>query len=132
MDNRWQSGILLASVTLAAVGLLAQPTGVSFAKDVQPILDRECAKCHDAKEHKGKLDLGPEVAYKNLVNVPSAEVETLMRVKPGDPAASYLWLKLEHTTQKGSGMPKGLFWARNLPEKDMDVVKAWIEGGAQP
>lgn len=132
MNDRRKLGILLTSVAFAAVGLLAQSPGVSFSRDVQPILDRDCAKCHDAKEHKGRLDLGPEVAYKNLVDVPSAEVGAIPRVKPGDPEGSYLWLKLEHKTAKGSGMPKGLFWSRHLSEQDMGIIKAWIEGGARP
>jgi hypothetical protein len=132
MKNWWKPGTLLVATAFAAVGLLAQSPGVSFSRDVQPILDHECAKCHDAKKHKGRLDLGPEVAYKNLVNVPSAEEKTIPRVTPGDPAGSYLWLKLEHKAAKGSGMPKGLFWSRHLSEKDMGVIKAWIEGGARP
>ena len=132
MKKRRTQGILLAAAALTAIGLVAQAPKISFATGVQPILDRECTKCHDSKEHKGRLDLGASAAYKNLVGVPSAEVETMLRVKAGDPEASYLWLKLQHRAEKGSGMPKGLFFAKQLSAQEMDLIKAWIEGGAQP
>jgi hypothetical protein len=53
-------------------------------------------------------------------------------VKPGDPEQSYLWLKLEHRTEEGSGMPKGFFSAKRLNPKDLETVRAWIAAGAQP
>ncbi len=132
MKTVWTAAVLLAGAVLAGVGSTAQSSAVSYAKDVTPILERECVKCHDAKEHKGKLDLSAGEGYRNLVGVPSSEVETIARVKPGDPAASYLWLKLQHRTDKGSGMPKGLFFARKLSDRDLDLIRSWIEGGAQP
>lgn len=126
-------------VVLAWVGLalsmaasLAQTSGSSFSSAVQPIFDRKCAKCHGMKDQKAKLNLSDGNAYAALVNVPSTEVPGMARVKPGDPEASYLWLKLEHRAPKGSGMPKGFFFAGHLNQQDMDTIKAWIAGGAQP
>ncbi len=124
--------LLAALSVLCGAGMVAQSTAPSYERDVQPIFRHECLKCHDAKEHKGKLDLTDGVAYKNLVNVPSREEEAFVRVKPGDPESSYLWLKLMHRTKEGSGMPKGIFFARKLDEKDLSLIKTWISAGAQP
>jgi len=130
--ERRRTHAVLAAAALMAAGLAAQAPKVSFARDVQPILDRECTKCHDAKEHKGRLDLSAGAAYRSLVGVPSEEVAAIPRVKPGDPDGSYLWLKLQHRAEKGSGMPKGLFFAKQLSPQELDLIKAWIEAGAQP
>jgi mono/diheme cytochrome c family protein len=122
----------LAGIALIAVGDLAQGVAPGFVEGVQPIFDRECVECHGPKERKAKLDLSARESYGALVNVPSREAPAIVRVKPGDPEQSYLWLKLEHRTEEGSGMPKGFFSAKRLAQKDLDVVKAWIAAGAQP
>jgi hypothetical protein len=114
-----------------ALYLVANPPELSFKKDVQPVVNKECLDCHSAEKHKGKLDLSEANAYKNLVNAPSDELPAMMRVKPGDPDNSYLWLKLEHKTKEGSGMPKGLFGAKSLPQDQKDVIRNWIAQGAK-
>ena len=120
-----------ALALVAGVALVGETPAPSYSRDVAPILQRECAKCHGAKAQKARLDLEGPGAYGSLVNVPSTEEKEILRVKPGDPEASYLWLKLEHRTSKGSGMPKGWFFAGHLNEKDMAVIKRWILEGAK-
>ena len=66
------------------------------------------------------------------MNVPSKEVPGTVRVKPGEPDQSYLWLKLEHSASKGDGMPRGLFFSKKLSQNDMEAIKAWITAGALP
>ena len=102
---------------------------ISFQKDIQPIFTKSCVSCHDHKSPKADLDLTDGNAYQSMVNQPSKEEPSLMRVKPGDPANSYLWQKLEHTTAKGSGMPKWMFFSRHLHEDQLSLIKSWIEGG---
>lgn len=124
--------ILPAGLAIAAGAALAQESGSSFSTDVQPIFDRECTKCHGTKEKKSKLDLSAAESYNALVNVPSRQAPATSRVKPGDPEQSYLWLKLDHRAPEGSGMPKGFFFSKRLPQKDLDTIKAWIAAGAKP
>ena len=124
--------ILLAAAVNAASALVAAPPQPSFSKDVQPIFNKGCVDCHGVKKAKAKLDLSEGAALKNLVNVPSEQVPGTLRVKPGDPEESYLWLKLDHRAKEGAGMPKGLFGASKLPQEELDLVRAWIEGGANP
>ena len=131
-----RQGILAGLVVLGlAAGLataLAQDPAVGLGTTVQPIFDRECVKCHGTKEKKSKLDLSAGEAYKSLVGVPSREVPETLRVKPGDPEQSYLWLKLNHSASEGSGMPKGIFFSKNLSDQDLATIRAWIVSGARP
>jgi mono/diheme cytochrome c family protein len=124
--------LIFAGIARIAVQAVAQDVPPGYVEGVQPIFDRECVKCHGPKAKKAKLDLSPSESYRSLVNIPSREAPATFRVKPGDPEQSYLWLKLEHRTEEGSGMPKGFFSAKRLTQKDLDTVRAWIAAGAQP
>ena len=64
-----------------------------------------------------------------LLGVSSFEVPALLRVSPGDPAASYLVQKLEGTATVGERMPPG---GPFLPQSSIDVIRAWIGAGALP
>jgi hypothetical protein len=68
-------------------------------------------------------------SFANLVNVPSQEQPTLMRVKPGDPDNSYLIRKLEGAASiTGSRMP---FGGPFLDQATIDQIRSWIAAGAQ-
>lgn len=123
--------VLAGGFVLGALALVAVPPEVSFSKDVQPILTKECADCHGAKKAKAKLNMDPSVAYKSLVNAPSTEVKGAALVTPGHPETSILWLKVSHAQKEGDPMPKGMFGAKKLPQEQLDLIKAWIEGGAK-
>jgi hypothetical protein len=64
-----------------------------------------------------------------LINVDSTEVGSLKRVKPGDPASSYLIHKLEGTQSVGQRMPLG---GPFLDQATINEVRAWIQAGALP
>lgn len=123
--------IIPTVLAVAALALVAEPPAPSYSKDVQPIFDKACVECHGAKKAKAKLNLDAAVALKSLVDVPSEQVPGTVRVKPGDPEQSYLWLKLDHRSKEGDGMPKGMFGAKKLPQAELDLIKAWIAGGAK-
>jgi hypothetical protein len=62
-----------------------------------------------------------------LVNVPSTEVPSLLRVRPGDPDNSYLIQKLEGTAAVGARMPLG---GGALPAATIAAIRQWITDGA--
>ena len=62
---------------------------LDYNRDIRPILSENCFACHgfDEKARKGKLRLDvAESAY--------AERNGLIRIKPGDPANSEVWLRI--------------------------------------
>jgi hypothetical protein len=131
MTRRELVPVVLLTAGVVALGARAQ-TPVSYAKDVEPILVKACGECHGGDNPKKGLDLSKDKGYAQLVSVKSQEVPEMVRVKPGDPAASYLWLKLTHTATQGRGMPRTLFGAKKLPQPDLDLVQQWIIQGANP
>ncbi len=121
--------LLLAVVATAAVRADAP---LSYAKDIEPVFLKECADCHGGASPKKGLDLSQGKGYVNLLQHKSQEEPLIQFVKAGDPAGSYLWLKLSHATKEGRGMPRTIFGAKTLPKADLDVVRNWIVQGANP
>ena len=83
-------------------GMSADPTGpirtgpgtVDFEADVQPIFDANCS-CHLSFSAPQGEVLRAGASYDSLVDVPSTERASILRVKPGDPDNSYLVIKID-------------------------------------
>ena len=122
--------MLAADVSSPQTPCQPTPSPVSFAKDVQPLLDAYCSECHaeGRAELNFVLDEGP--SWKNLVGQPSIE-SPLVRIAPGDPKASYVWHKLRgtHLEVGGSGgmMP---FQNPPVPDNRLAIIEEWIKACA--
>lgn len=85
------------------------------------------AGCHAGAAAPQGLRLDETSSYGLLVNVPSSEVPSILRVLPGDPDGSYLVQKLEGTAAAGARMPLG---RPPLAQSTIDVIRQWIIEGA--
>jgi hypothetical protein len=91
------------------------------------------AACHGAAPGEGTLDLRPDVAYRNLVDVVSPTGGKL-RVERGSRQDSFLWEKLAAATEgydlrgRGSPMPVG---RAPLTAQELEAVRLWIQFGAE-
>lgn len=88
--------------------------------------------CHDSATRAGELDLTEEAAYDALREKPcyneAAAAAGLLRVTPGDPQMSLLYLKLVEPVSYGGVMPP---WG--APDADtVELVRRWIAEGANP
>src|ERR1700734_375221 len=87
-------------------------SGGPITADLQSIQDNIftpiCTKCHIGAGAPEGLQLDAAHSYALLVGVPSAEVPTTLRVKPGDPTNSYIIQKLQNSAGiVGAQMPFG-------------------------
>ena len=123
---RWRRGAVLAAVgaavvagasVLAGAGGHAEARTVSFAHDVQPILDRSCTSCHPVSYPY--LDLRAGRSYDELVRVPAATNPAFHRVLPGRPELSYL---LTHPPDPSN--------ASLLDGAELRLIERWIAEGA--
>lgn len=88
-----------------------------------------CSKCHIGASAPEGLQLDAAHSYNLLVGVPSVEVGSLDRIKPGDPDHSYLVLKIEGAAGiVGGQMPLG---ETPLPQATIDAIRQWVTDGAQ-
>jgi mono/diheme cytochrome c family protein len=114
--------------SLAAAALLAMaacaPSGVSYNKDVQPILAKNCSECH-APGQKGFAASGLDTtSYQSLMK--GGKFGQL--VKPGDALTSALNMLVEGRVHSSIQMPHG---RAKLPDKDIEILKVWVNEGAK-
>lgn len=122
-------------------------TGPPTYSQVQTVFDHSCAiattQCHAAGATTNSLRLDVTHALAETVGIASTQVPRLMRIAAGDPANSYLFLKLLHRTldplpecvpdagrSTCSAMPAPP--ASPLGAAQIELIRRWIEVGATP
>lgn len=91
---------------------------ITYEKHIKPIFKVKCLGCHNPSKKIGGLDMTSYSAMR--VGGSSGE-----EVEPGDPDSSFLWLLVNHES-KPFMPPK----SDKLEKPILDLIKAWIEGGA--
>ncbi len=100
--------------------------------DIKPILDDTCTqRCH----RKGKkAEWSPLTSYKEIIDGKAVmgkdceDTQYKNYVVAGKPMESLLYLKLLNRPPCGKRMPRG---SRRKPtEKEIDMIRQWIEQGA--
>lgn len=103
--------------------------GPDFESIQSLVFDALCINCHIGATAPLGLRLDSANSYALLVGVASSQEPALLRVDPGDPAASYLIRKLEGTAGTGGQMPLG---GAPLAPADIAMIRQWITDGALP
>ncbi|MCM8532424.1 MAG: PSD1 and planctomycete cytochrome C domain-containing protein [Lentisphaeraceae bacterium] len=91
---------------------------VDFEKDIKPIFEAKCYKCHGEKKDKGNLALHTR---SHAFSDPNGEVI----IEPGKPEASLLFKKMTTEDEDDVMPPKG-----HLAKEQIDLIKQWISEGA--
>jgi len=115
--------------------LAIEGAGKNWSDRVQPLLEANCGGCHSADRAEGGLVLVGDGVYDHLLNESSLD-DPMGRtfVVPGDPANSYLYLKLTgHESITGKPMPiDPLLGTRTLGEDELLDIESWITDDAPP
>ena len=113
------AGSIAALLSAQAPAQVAPPAAVSFARDVDPILEDNCRSCHSDVVQLGKLDLSTrESALRGGAR--GADIVA------GNAEASRLYRRiagLEQPTMPAQGTP--------LTAAQVAAVKQWIDEGAK-
>jgi hypothetical protein len=112
-----------------APGSGAVPLAADFAAIQADIFTPICSVCHAGGGAPEGLRLDAADSYDLLVGVASTEVPSLLRVKPGDPANSYIIQKLQGHAAVGAQMPLG---GPYLSQDTIAFIQQWITNGAPP
>ena len=113
---------MLTRIVLMSLGGIAilsgQRPGVSYSRDIEPILVKSCVSCHQVTMAAGGLRLdAPENVLQGGASGPA--------VIPGKAQRSLLYTRLTDTTAKR--MPP----AGTLTEEQLALIRAWINLGAK-
>ncbi|MEZ5351107.1 MAG: PSD1 and planctomycete cytochrome C domain-containing protein [Bryobacteraceae bacterium] len=113
MDKKY--ACVAALLALSSLARAAEP--VSFSKEVKPILEAQCTKCHGASMQMAKLDLrSREAALTGGEKGPA--------IVPGKAEESSLYRKVAGLEKPA--MPMG----GKLTAAEIDVLRRWIGEGA--
>lgn len=99
----------------------AQKSGVSFSKDIAPILVAKCQTCHGPDKAKGKYRLH---TFESLMKPGSSDDPS---ITPGDPKKSALY-NLLVAKDPDDRMPQK---DDALPAAQINLVERWIKEGAK-
>lgn len=101
-------------------------TGITYAKDIKPILDESCVRCHGAEKPKAKLSLTSlEGALKG-----GSDGKV---IKPGNSADSTLVHSISLVGDPDFHMPPpgNKAGIKALTKEQVGLVRAWIDQGAK-
>jgi hypothetical protein len=114
-------------------GSAPPPLSADFESIQENIFTPICSVCHAGASAPEGLRLDAANSYNLLVGVPSTEVPSLMRVKPGDPVNSYIIQKLQGHAAVGAQMPFGCPTTQPcLTATQIGFIQQWITNGAPP
>ena len=120
MNTAIKLSIAFAATALAVSTTVGAETKVDFAKDILPVLQNNCLKCHGPEKQKGKLRLDTrEAALKGGKGGPAFVV--------GDAAKSDLVHRIGLPKTDDDFMPSE---GDPLSKTQIDLLKEWINQGA--
>jgi hypothetical protein len=128
---------------LAAPTVTGAPAWVSIYTEVLCNSGCVAGYCHGSRGRWGDLDLAQlDGAYYQLVGQPTGKLipvdnrptcaeSTLLRVKPGAPEESLLFLKISGRAPCGTNMPPPSSGHHALAPEKVEQIRRWIELGAR-
>ncbi len=109
--------LILIPASVAIVFTATAQEKVTFQDHVLPLVEANCAKCHNSDKKKGDLDLTSFSAA--LAGGASGKI-----VVAGDPDSSKVWKVINHT--EDPPMPPK---SSKMADKDLAIFRKWIAGG---
>lgn len=117
-------GLLLPAHLVTAADDAASAPSVDFNREVRPILNRYCLRCHGPDEADREAGLRLDQRPAATAELPSGT----RAIVAGDPASSELWMRLT-TTDQAERMPP-VETGQTLTEAERQTLRTWIEQGA--
>lgn len=113
---------IAADVDLSKLPPAATTKGLTFDKDIKPLFEKSCFKCHGAEKQKGKLRVDSlEATLKGGENGAS--------VVKGDSLKSSLIVSISGLDPDTVMSPEGK--GEPLTKEQVGIVRAWIDQGAK-
>jgi mono/diheme cytochrome c family protein len=111
-----------ADVDVSKLPPAAKKEGLTFDKDIRPLFEKSCFKCHGPEKKKGDLRVDSlEATLKGGENGPN--------VIKGDGAKSSLVHSIARLSEDEAMPPEGK--GDPLTKEQVGLVRAWIDQGAK-
>ena len=111
-----------ADIDISKLPSASDKKNLTFAKDIQPLFERSCFKCHGGEKQKGKLRLDSlEAALKGGENGPNIE--------KGNSAKSSIVISVARLIDDEAMPPEGK--GKPFSKEEVGTLRAWIDQGAK-
>jgi mono/diheme cytochrome c family protein len=117
---RWIATYIVAAFTVLPLRALAEEGGsgaVDFVRDIAPILEQHCIRCHQPNVKKGDLSLATR-----------ADLDANDFLSPGSPDESHLLEVVMPAGGAAALMPKE---GPSISDHEINLLRSWIAGGAK-
>ena len=118
--------VAMAAVDASKLPPASTQKGVTYVKDIKPILDNSCARCHSGDRPKARLRLDSlEGALKGSEHGPV--------VKTGNSAGSQMVIAAGRIGDQEGWMPppENRAGIGPLTKEQLALIRAWIDQGAK-
>jgi mono/diheme cytochrome c family protein len=123
--NKNTMGVIMLCLLPLVITACGNEAQVSFSKDVQPILDKNCVECH-GEGGQGLLASGLDLtSHESLMK--GAQFGPM--IIAGDAEGSNLVVLMEGRADPSISMPHGQ--RDPVGEADIQAVRAWVDQGAK-
>ena len=113
-----------AALALLFFGAACSKPAASFARDVNPILQKNCSGCHTTG---GKGYLASGFSVKSYADIMKGTKFGPVII-PGSSISSTLDRLIGHKANPAINMPQG---QPQLPKENVEIIAAWIDQGAK-
>jgi hypothetical protein len=138
-----------AEVDLSKMPAASARKDITFDKDIKPIFDESCVRCHGEKQKKGGIrvdsleavlkggkegkivEVGDALKSPLLISVSYLDPETAMPPKPKAKKPGAPGQGGTNAPAGGSGGGANLPPAKPLTPEQVGIVRAWIDQGAK-
>ena len=117
---------LCAGILLPLQGSCTEPAAtIHYAKEVRPILAKNCFLCHGSDEQARQGDLRLDDRSQALGKLPTGA----QAIVPGQPGASEILRRITSTDDHQVMPPRG--GGQRLTAREVEILTQWIEQGAE-
>ena len=118
--------MVAAVVLLPTVRSESPPATPDFSRDIRPILSDRCFACHGPDSKKRQAGLRLDTREGTFGTTESGATP----VKPGDPSGTAILQRIE-SQNEALRMPPAYLGHDRLSDKEISLIRRWIEGGAE-
>ena len=104
---------------------VAAKTGVTFDKDIKPLIERSCAKCHGGEKPKGKYRVDTK---ENLMKGGAEHGEAVIKGKSADSPIVHFVSDLVEDMEMPPKDKRDKY--KPLSKDEVGLLRAWIDQGA--
>ena len=121
----WRRSLLVALAASMVVACAVQRR-VSFARDVYPILEENCLRCHRPPDGEGYKKVGLNMETWETLRQGTVYGPVIV---PGDSSRSILNMLVEGRADRSLRMPHKQ--KEPLPADEIETLRLWVEQGAK-